>query len=252
MKGYSSTKYKNGLLLWKIDRPEKWNAINFEVMDGLELMLDEAERDPSIKAVAITGEGERSFCSGGDVAEFHHLKTEEQAYSMLSRMGSLLYRLAVLPKPTVAVLNGVALGGGCELAAACDMRIAKAGTNAGFIQGSLAITTGWGGASLLFERMNPSLALQILTEAQLLSVQELSAYGFINQIYDGDTLHAVKKFTEQILSREADVLKSYKAALIEKIHKGSLKERMAQEIRRCALLWSKEEHHRAVTRFLKR
>ncbi|WP_144466457.1 enoyl-CoA hydratase/isomerase family protein, partial [Bacillus sp. FDAARGOS_235] len=99
------------------------------------------------------------------------------------RMGNLLYRLAVLPKPTVAALNGSAVGGGCELAAACDMRIAKAGTKAGFIQANLAITTGWGGASLLYERMNASLAFKLLTEGRVLSVQELLKYGFINEIY---------------------------------------------------------------------
>ncbi|GIN91476.1 short-chain-enoyl-CoA hydratase [Siminovitchia terrae] len=252
MKAYSSTKYENGLLVWKINRPEKRNAINYEVMDGLDLMLNEAEGDPSIKAVAIIGEGERSFCSGGDVVQFHSLITEEQAYAMLSRMGNLLYRLAILPKPTVAVLNGSALGGGCELATACDMRIAKVGTDAGFIQANLAITTGWGGASLLYEKMNPSRALQILTEAQVLSAQELKSFGFINEIYEGNSLHALEKFMEDILSKEAGVLKSYKESLIEKFHASNLKQRMDQEIRRCAVLWAKDEHHQVVSSFLKR
>ncbi len=252
MNAFSSAKYENGLLVWKINRPEKRNAINYEVMDGLELMLNEAERDSSIKAVAITGEGDRAFCSGGDVVQFHRLKTEKQAYAMLSRMGNLLYRLTVLPKPTVAVMNGLALGGGCELAAACDMRIAKAGTNAGFIQANLAITTGWGGASLLYEKLDPSRAIQILTEAQVLSVQELKSFGFINEIYEGDPLKALEKFMKDILSKEAGVLKSYKESLIGKFYASNLKQQMEQEIRRCAVLWAKDEHHQVVSSFLKR
>lgn len=252
MKDYTVTKYNNGLLVWKINRPDKRNAINYQVMDGLEQMLEEAEREPSIKAVAITGEGEKSFCSGGDISEFHELKTEEQAYAMLSKMGGLLYRLAVLPKPTVAVLNGMALGGGCELAAACDLRIAKSGTSAGFIQANLAITTGWGGASLLFERMNPTLALQLLIEGKLRSAHELEELGFINKIFEGNETDALENFLEDILLKEAGVLKSYKEALVEKFEAGNLKERMEKEIRRCAILWSKEEHHKAVSRFLNR
>lgn len=252
MDEFTYAKYNNGLLVCKINRPEKRNAINYRVMDGLEQMLDEAEREPSIKAVAITGEGEKSFCSGGDISEFHKLKTEEQAYEMLSKMGGLLYRLAVLPKPTVAILNGLALGGGCELAAACDMRMAKAGISAGFIQANLAITTGWGGASLLFERMNSTLALQLLTEGQLRTAQKLAELGFLNKIYEGAEMNALEHFLEHILLKETGVLESYKEALIEKFQAGNLKERMEKEIRRCAVLWSKKEHHEAVSRFLNR
>ncbi|VEF48510.1 enoyl-CoA hydratase [Bacillus freudenreichii] len=252
MKEFSFTKNADGLLVWKINRPEKRNAINYQVMDGLEQMLDEAETNPSIKAIAITGEGERSFCSGGDVAEFQQLKTEQQAFTMLSRMGGLLYRLAVVPKPTVAVLNGAALGGGCELAAACDMRIAKSDASLGFIQGNLAITTGWGGASLLFERVSMSSALQLLTGARVLSAQEMAEFGFVDKLFEGSAQDAMNKFLENTLSIETGVLRDYKKAMIGKLLASNLKERMEKEIRRCASLWSKDEHHEAVLRFLKR
>lgn len=252
MKGFYFEKYANGLLVGKINRPEKWNAINYLVMDGLEQMLDEAEKDQTIKAIALTGEGDRAFCSGGDVAEFHQLKTEEQAYHMLSRMGSLLYRLAVMPKPTVAVINGSALGGGCELAAACDMRIAKTDTSLGFIQGNLAITTGWGGASLLFERINTSSALQLLTGARVISAQAMVEFGFIDKVFEGSAQAAMDKFLEYTLSKEAGVLRGYKQAIIDKLLAGNLKERMEMEIRRCASLWAKDEHHEEVSRFLNR
>jgi enoyl-CoA hydratase/carnithine racemase len=246
--------YQNssGLLFGKISRPEKRNAVNFRVMDGLEAMLEKAEKDPSVKAVAIAGEGERAFCAGGDVVEFHRLKTGEEALSMLSRMGNILYRLATLPKPTIALINGHAVGGGCEMAAACDFRIAKSGAKLGFIQANLAITTGWGGGSLLYERLGPSLAFKLLAEADMHTATEMKSYGFIHEIFSNISDETACCFMENILSKDPGVIEAYKIAMIEKFQAVRLKERMDNEIKRCSRLWGKEKHLQAVSEFLKR
>src|SRR5690606_14490185 len=98
------------------NRPEKWNAIDYDVMDGLAQVIKEVEANDDDRVFVITGAGQKAFCSGGDLSVFQHLKTEKEAHQMLSRMGMILHSLATLSKPTVALLNGLAIGGGCELA----------------------------------------------------------------------------------------------------------------------------------------
>ncbi len=250
MAHYSITFMENGLLKFKITRPDKRNAISFQVIEGLEQLLERAEMDDSVKVVMITGTGERSFCSGGDLDEFHDLRTEEEALTMLSRVGQLLYRLATLRKPTLALLNGSAVGGGCEIASACDFRISQKDAKFGFVQANLAITTGWGGASLLHERVRAPLALQILTEARLFTAEEMKELGFVQAVFAELTDDVVFSYLENILRKDVTVLEAYKKVVIERLQASNLKERMMNEIARCAVLWERDAHHEAVARFL--
>lgn len=251
MGDFTHFKTKEGILFGKIKRPEKRNAVNYLVMDGFRDMLDHAENDSSVKAVVVTGEGSYAFCAGGDIEEFHRLKTEDEAIAMLSRMGRLLYRLATLPKPTLASINGTAVGGGCEIAAACDFRIARRDAKLGFIQANLAITTGWGGGSLLYERLDPSTAFKLLSEAELHKAEEMKEIGFLQVVYDTIMDQTASEFMERILQKESGVIEAYKKAMIEKFHMAHLKERMENEMKRCAELWALDAHHDAVSHFLK-
>ncbi|MEK3855233.1 enoyl-CoA hydratase/isomerase family protein [Cytobacillus sp. FSL H8-0458] len=249
MKPYIFEEYENGLLIFRINRPEKRNAINYEVMDGLETAIHMAGKK-SVKALAITGEGDQAFCSGGDLSSFHNLKTESKAFGMLSRMAALLKKLLFLRKPTIAILNGTAVGGGCELAAACDYRIAKAGIKAGFIQGTLAITTGWGGGSIIMEKMLPANAMRMLMEAKLYTEEELKELGFIHSVFQGDSADGCLSFLERMLRLESEVLEAYKDLLVNKWAKAGLEERIDQEVRCCSVLWEGEAHHAKVDSFL--
>ncbi|MED1202181.1 enoyl-CoA hydratase/isomerase family protein [Heyndrickxia acidicola] len=249
MSEYEITLKRSGVLQFKINRPNKRNAVNYNIMKGFEEVLEQAEKDDSVKVLAFTGSGEEAFCSGGDLDEFHALITAEQAYGMLATMSKVLYRIASLNKPTIAVLNGTAVGGGCEIAAACDFRIAKKGIRLGFIQGSLAITTGWGGASLLFERILSSHALKILSEARMYDVRTLKEIDFIQEIYEDWTGEMEEAFLDSILKTDIYVLKAYKKQLVSKWKQTKLEERMLEESRQCAVLWEKPVHHEAVSRF---
>lgn len=246
---YTVYLHDSGILEWKINRPEKRNAINFNVIHGLEKVLEIAEDDPKVKAFVITGEGEAAFCSGGDLDEFHLLKTKEDAYAMLSKMGKILFRLATLDKPTLALINGTAVGGGCELAAACDFRIAKKGSKLGFIQGNLGITTGWGGASLLFERIPVHSALKMLMEAKTYYAEELIEEGFIQFVFSEVNSDSAHQFFKEMIMKDVNVLKCYKQSIISKWEENHLQERMNQEIRNCAVLWERDTHHQAVEKF---
>lgn len=251
MESYIISKEENGILLFTINRPEKRNAINFDVMTGLEKALDIA-MDPDVRVFAIQGTGDRAFCSGGDLSAFHSLKTKEQAYGMLSRMAAILYRLLVFPKPTIAILNGNAVGGGCEIAAACDFRIGRSGLIAGFVQGNLAITTGWGGGTILIEKLPQQTAFKLLLDASLHSAEELKDYGFLDAVFEGDAHEACLSFLSKVIEKERPVLQAYKTLLNSKWQMRSMKERMEAEAAACSVLWEDEAHHRKVEDFMKR
>ncbi|TCN25724.1 enoyl-CoA hydratase/isomerase family protein [Mesobacillus foraminis] len=248
---YLISKGPQGLLIFTINRQEKRNAVNYKVMEGLEKAVQEAA-SPDVKALVITGNGDKAFCSGGDLSVFHELKTEEEAFGMLSKMSRIIGDLLMLPKPTVALINGAAVGGGCEIAAACDFRIGKQGIQAGFIQGNLAITTGWGGGTILLEKLSASKALKMLTDARLYSAGELKELGFLDSIYEGDHMENCSAFLEQLLDKDGAVLTAYKEMLRKKWANASVLERMEEEVKNCAALWEKEVHHEKVASFLKK
>ncbi|KIL44778.1 enoyl-CoA hydratase/isomerase family protein [Jeotgalibacillus soli] len=240
----------DSVLLFCIDRPERRNAINIEVMDGLQKAIDNAREDHRIKVLMITGEGNQAFCSGGDLQVFHKLKTQQEAYSMLSKMGGILHDLATLPKMTVAFINGTAIGGGCEIAAACDFRISRPKAKLGFVQGDLSITTGWGGGTLLYERLLPNQALTILTTATVREAESFHDLGFIDYMCEGETYSEAIELLQPIILKNVHVLMAYKQMLIEKWKKSDLQHRMQLEIQECSMLWEKQDHHDAVDAFL--
>ncbi|WP_456271638.1 enoyl-CoA hydratase/isomerase family protein [Bacillus sp. AK031] len=250
MQDYKLERTYEGALIFTINREEKRNAINYAVMDGLKAAIDEAAENDDIKMLIITAAGDKAFCAGGDLETFHGLRTEEQAYSMLKKMGDILYQLAVLPKMTAALINGSAVGGGCEIAAACDFRFARKETKMGFIQGKLAITPGWGGGSLLLEKLPHGDALFLLGTAGLYSAEKMHELGFVTGLIDQADAGLVIRKMEQLLTIDVHVLEAYKKAAREKWEAGNLYERIDREIRQCAILWEKEEHHTAVENFL--
>lgn len=233
------------------NRPERRNAIDFDVMNELAVLLEEVKRNGSDKALVLTGAGD-AFCSGGDLRLFHGLYTKEEAYPMLKKMGDILYELMTLPKPTIALLNGPAIGGGCEIAAACDYRFAASRAMVGFVQGHLAITTGWGGAAMLFEKLRYDQAMTLLCSAQRFSAGDALEMGFIHEVFESDVKLSCQKWIESMLSPRVEVLSAYKQAAIHKWKETQLKRRMEQEIEECAVLWESPAHHEAVASFLKR
>ncbi|KMJ58524.1 enoyl-CoA hydratase [Bacillus sp. LL01] len=236
----------NNFYWFTVNRPEKRNAIDYDVMNALKAALVEVRENTAIRGFIITGSGQQSFCSGGDLSVFHALHTKEDAYSMLSKMGDVLHNLMTLPVPTYALINGTAIGGGCEIASACDQRWAAPDAKLGFVQGKLGITTGWGGASMLMEKLPHAQAIQMLTSAKIFSSEEAMEFGFIQKIVPSFDSQSI----QEELTLSSAVLRSYKKSFISKWDQTSLKERMLAEIEQCSILWEQEEHHEAVNTFL--
>ncbi|MBB5323790.1 enoyl-CoA hydratase/carnithine racemase [Anoxybacillus tepidamans] len=243
----------DGIVWFTINRQEKRNAINYEVMDALQETIRLVEENDKVKVLVITGAGDQAFCSGGDLSEFHHLHAKEEAYHMLAKMGSILYSLLTLSKPTVALLNGTAVGGGCELATACDFRYAKKGVKAGFIQGTLGITTGWGGATMLFEKIPYANALDLLLRAERVPIEKMYEYGWVHKLLSGETIkEQCRKLLSPYLSQSVPVLRAYKQIAVKKWKTDEFRAKFFAEIEQCAVLWESEEHEEAVRTFLNR
>lgn len=243
----------NEVATFIINRPEMRNAINHEVMDGLETFLTKVETNESIAFAVITGEGDRAFCSGGDLSEFHGFRTAEDAYPMLSRMAGLLYRLSTLPVPVIALVNGAAVGGGCEIATSCDYRLVSSKAKAGFIQGTLAITSGWGGASQLFIKMNNhDVTLKLLSEAKVHTAEQLQAFGWATEVFEGDAQAALENFISDMKKIAPSVHQAYKRLAVMNWEQRGLGNAMLEEAAQCAKLWESDAHHEAVANFLKR
>jgi enoyl-CoA hydratase/carnithine racemase len=235
-----------------LNRPNVRNAINYEVMEKLKDLLNKARTDDDVKVLVITGSGAKAFCSGGDLSAFHSLKTEDEAYRMLSKMGIVLDELFFFSKPTVALLNGSAVGGGCEIAAACDIRLARAEAKVGFIQGQLGITTGWGGGSYLLERIGQNEAMDLLYSSTPVTAKQGMDHGFIQYVIKGDVIKEAERYLNRYTVPPLGVVKSYKALQLQRYDRKKIKESVQKEIARCSLLWATDEHHKRVEAFFKK
>ncbi|GGA83816.1 enoyl-CoA hydratase/isomerase family protein [Ornithinibacillus halotolerans] len=232
-----------------INRPEKRNAISLEMANELITIMDRAEKEP-IKFLVITGAGEKMFCSGGDLNDFHGELSKEEAEKRLSKMMEVLYRIAIFKVPTIALLNGSAVGGGCEIASACDIRIAKTGTKFGFVQSNLGIIPGWGGGILLSKRVHPSFANQWIMEGNILEVEQLEMKGWVHRVVPIKEFGDMKTTLQPYINKSFHQMKILKGLFKEHINVQSLKEMMMNEVQHCATLWETNEHKEAVQAFL--
>ena len=171
----------DGVATLTLNRPEALNAFNSEQLRLLEQMLAEVATDPAIRAVVLTGAGERAFAAGADIREMAALSPEGGL--AFGRLGHAVTRaVEALPQPVVAAVNGFALGGGCELAIACDIRIAS--ENAVFAQPevSLGIPPGWGGSQRLPRLVGPGMAAEMILAGRRVAAAEALRIGLVNRV----------------------------------------------------------------------
>ncbi|HYZ85395.1 MAG TPA: enoyl-CoA hydratase-related protein, partial [Bryobacteraceae bacterium] len=178
---------EDGISLVKVTRPEKLNAINSETMTELGEVFDRASADPNIKALIVTGEGEKAFVAGADIQELAH-KTALQM-QQLSRFGQSVFgKLESMGKPTIAAINGFALGAGLELAMACHLRIATPNAKLGLPETKLGLIPGYGGTQRLPRLVGLGRALEILLSSEPISTQEAHHIGLLNRVVESTNL----------------------------------------------------------------
>src|ERR671934_832696 len=165
----------------KINRPEALNAVNLDVIAELSRTIDIVGADEDIKAVIITGAGERSFCAGADIAymvNIDPMKAEKYA----SSAQAVLNKIEKLEKPVIAAVNGFALGGGCELALVCDIRIASSNAKIGQPEVTIGIPPGWGGTQRLVRIVGPAKAKELIFTGKMFTAEEAAQIGLVNRV----------------------------------------------------------------------
>src|SRR5690625_3516338 len=242
---------KNEYVTITLNRPHKRNAISLTMIEALAKAIEKA-KTLNIKCLVITGAGQKMFSAGGDLNDFHTNLTTDQSFERLYAMKEILYELVSFPVPTICLLNGNALGGGCELATACDIRIAKDGTKFGFVQASLGITPGWGGGILLYEKVQPNFALQWLMEGVTFSAKELKSSGWLQQIVEDTEWGQDEKILAHYLNKSTEQMKHFKQQFKQKIATLSLAALMNEEVRQCSQFWGSPLHKQKVAQVLNR
>ena len=165
----------------KINRPEVLNALNKEIMTELSQAIDIVSTDDGIKVIVITGTGERSFCAGADIRYVVNVDPiEAERYATF--IHTLLNKIENLQKPVIAAINGYALGGGCELALACDIRIASSNAKIGQTEVTIGIPPGWGGTQRLLRIVGPAKAKELIYTGKMMTAEEAERIGLVNKV----------------------------------------------------------------------
>jgi 3-hydroxypropionyl-coenzyme A dehydratase len=165
----------------KINRPEVLNALNKEIMTELSQAIDIVSIDDGIKVIIITGTGERSFCAGADIRYVVNVDPiEAERYATF--IHTLLNKIENLQKPVIAAINGYALGGGCELALACDIRIASSNAKIGQTEVTIGIPPGWGGTQRLLRIVGPAKAKELIYTGKMMTAEEAERIGLVNKV----------------------------------------------------------------------
>ncbi|MCI8646425.1 MAG: enoyl-CoA hydratase/isomerase family protein [Firmicutes bacterium] len=203
---------KEEIIFLTINKPEVLNALDAEVLEELRQALDIAEKDESIKALIVTGEG-RAFVAGADISAQSALDLE--GGRNWGRNGSAIFRrLELLPIPTIAAVNGFALGGGCELALACDMIFASTKAKFGQPEVSLGITPGFSGTQRLPRRIGKARAMEMILTGRMMKADEALQVGLVNKVTDPEALlDEAEEMARSILKNGPLAVKYAKAAV---------------------------------------
>jgi len=214
--------YENVLLekedriaILSINRPKALNALNNDTLVEIDKAVDEIKADDSIDVVIVTGAGDKAFVAGADIAFMQNLTAmEARAFGALGQ--AAFRKLEAMEKPSIAAVNGFALGGGCELAMACDFRIASTSAKFGQPEVGLGITPGFGGTQRLPRLVGPGMAKQMLYTADIIDANEALRIGLVNSVVAPEELmDFVKKIAKRIYSKAPVAVRLSKAAANE-------------------------------------
>ena len=196
-----------------INRPKAFNSLNSDTLTELSTMLDELGGDSSVKVVILTGSGDKAFVAGADISEMKDF--DALAGRRFAQLGhKTLRKIEHLPQPVIAAIKGFALGGGCELAMACDIRLASDSAKFGQPEVTLGLTAGFGGTQRLPRLVGTGLASELLFSGDIIDAHEAYRIGLVNHVYPLDTLmEEAQKLAKRIAQRAPLAVQLTKSAI---------------------------------------
>ena len=233
-----------------INRPEKRNALNIQTRAEGAAVLDELRADDSVRVVILTGAGDKAFIAGADIAEFAERTAIQQREVMLDR--SLFNAIDGFPKPIIAMVNGYCLGGGCEVALACDLRIASDKASFGQPEINLGIIPGGGGTQRLTRLVGEGKAMEMILSGEIINAETALAIGLVNHVVTADQLEAkTMEIANRIAEKSPVALRLAKEA-VKLASRSNLDEGLRREVDLFALVFSSEDKDEGVQAFLEK
>ena len=233
-----------------INRPDKLNALNMQVHTEGVAALDELKRDDEVRVLVITGSGEKSFIAGADISEF--TKQTPVTQRDLFNEKTLFNSIDTFPKPVIAMVNGFCLGGGNELALACDLRICS--ENAKFSQPeiNLGIIPGGGGTQRLTNLIGEGRAMEMILTGDMIDAQTALNFGLVNHVYPAAELEAKTMDLANKIAEKAPIALQLIKEAVKFASRSSLDEGLRREVDLFAICFSTEDKQEGVSAFLEK
>jgi enoyl-CoA hydratase len=198
------TELQEGILTITLNRETKLNALTLGTLQEIRAAVQSAQRDPQVKGIILTGSGQKAFAAGADISEFAHF-TEDQATRMSADGHDVMNTIENSEKPVIAAVNGFALGGGCELAMCCHMRIASENAKFGQPEVNLGVPPGYGGTQRLIQLIGKGKAIELLLTGDAIDAQTALNLGLVNHVVPQEELIARSKEILQKISTKSPV-----------------------------------------------
>lgn len=239
-----------GIATLMVNRPRARNALNWEAQDRFVAVIEAVRAAKEVRALIITGRGERAFVSGADLKEHAGHPELETAARLLQTMRKALDQVMSLSIPVIAAVNGEAVGGGCEIVTACDLRVASRHAGFAFGQVKIGLTTGWGGTERLIRQIGSARALDLLLTGRRLDAKEALELGLIHRIASqGESaVDAANDLARSLIKLPKDALAAVKQ-LVYGLQETSLNGSNRLESQLFTGLWSSTNHAEALSAF---
>jgi enoyl-CoA hydratase len=240
-----------GTAIVTVDRPEAMNALDLEHAESLREALAELAADDSARVVILTGAGEKAFIAGADIKYMQSLDVlGARRWGELGHAcGNLL---ETMPKPTIAAVNGFALGGGCELALACDLRLASSNARLGQPEIDLGVLPGWGGSVRLARTTTLGFAKAVILTGRPVDAEEALAHGLVNAVYEPGELREKTLELCRGLEAKSPVALAYAKEAVNLALQGPHRTNLDSEARLFAMLFASEDQKEGMAAFVEK
>jgi enoyl-CoA hydratase len=239
----------DGVAVVTIDREEALNALDVETLEALREVLLVVAADGAVRVMVLTGAGEKAFAAGADIKYMSGLDVDgAQAWGALGHSVGRL--LETMPKPTIAAVNGFALGGGCELALACDLRYCSSRAKLGQPEVNLGLVPGWGGTQRLVHAVGAGFAKELIFTGRLIDAEEALRIGLVQAVHDPVLDRALK--TARVIAAKSPLALAAAKTLVNQELEGGHEANLSEEARAFGELFATADAHEGLTAFVEK